>query len=295
MSVRNGAPFLQPAIDSILRQDFTEFEFLIVNDGSTDETPEILRRQTDPRIRVFHREPSGLPASLNFAIRESRAPIIARQDADDLSEPTRLGKLFSMLKNNPNASLAHSACHYDVQTGETVRQQYMPKSRALITLSLCRRNIICHGSAMFPKDSFRLAGGYNELFAQSQDYDLWGRLLEQGDFLFCPQKLYRLRIHKQSVSSRKTEAQGAFAQQIAWNNCQRWFLVDEAEAKRIFDFIRQQPMPQRIAAWLQFTCCDLPRLRYQSPELYFWSAVQMVRAARMAVIPCKQTVCHADA
>jgi glycosyltransferase involved in cell wall biosynthesis len=285
MSVRNGAPLLLPAIDSILKQDFVAFEFLIVNDGSTDETPEILRRQTDPRIRVFHREPSGLPASLNFAIRQSRAPIIARQDADDLSEPARLSKLLSLLKKNPNASLVHSACHYDVQTGDAVRLQYMPKSRALIALSLCRRNIICHGSAMFPKDSFHLAGGYNELFAQSQDYDLWGRLLEQGEFLFCPQKLYRLRIHKQSVSSQKTEAQGAFARQIGWNNCQRWFHVSETEAKRIFNFLNHEPLSHDFTDWVRFVCCDLPRMQYQSPELYFWSTIQMVRAARMLMAP----------
>lgn len=278
MSVRNGASFLQPAIDSILKQKFAAFEFLIVDDGSTDATPQILRAQTDPRIHVFHREPSGLPASLNFAIQQSRAPIIARQDADDISGPTRLGKLVSALQNNPNASLVHSACHYDVETGATVREQYVPRSRALMALTLCRRNMICHGSVMFHKDVFNQAGGYNETYAQSQDYDLWSRMLELGDFIYCPQKLYRLRIHAQSVSSRKTEAQGAFARQIAWDNCRRWFQTSEIEAEPIFAFLRQPP--SSVVAWLRFICCDLPGLRDQSPELYLWAAVQMARAAR---------------
>lgn len=290
MAVRNGAPFLQAAIDSILAQDFTDFEFLIVNDGSTDETSQILDRQTDPRIRLFHREPSGLPASLNFAISKSHAPLIARQDADDISEPTRLSQLLSTLNAKPNAPLAHCACHIDADSGAVIPTQYAPKSQALIALALCTRSTIVHGSVLFRKAAFTKAGGYNETYAQSQDYDLWGRMIELGRFAYCPEKLYRFRVHAESASAKKAAAQKAFAEQIGWRNCQRYFAVSEPEAARIFAFLRQPFQERNVSAWLRFIFRDLPRLHYQSVELYFWGMVQLARSIRGIFKPGNQEI-----
>jgi glycosyltransferase involved in cell wall biosynthesis len=278
MAVRNGAQYVQAAIDSILRQDFPDFEFLVVNDGSSDETVNILRRQADPRIRVFHRDPTGLPAALNFGIRESKAALIARQDADDISEPARLGRLMAKLAAAPTAPLVHSGCYFDADLRMTVSSQYVPRTQALTALKLCVLNPVVHGSVMFRKCAFYAAGGYDEQFAQSQDYGLWSRMIEVGRFAYCSQKLYRFRLHHGSVSIRKARAQAAFREQIARSNCQRFFRVSDADAARIFAFLNRRE-GHSATAWLGFARENLPRLRYQSAELYLWAAVQVVRAA----------------
>lgn len=278
MAVRNGAKFLPEAVASILRQDFSDFEFLIVDDGSTDATPALLDGQTDPRIRVFHRPHCGLPASLNFAIAESRADLIARQDADDRSEPARLGTLYSALTAAPQAPLAHCATHALMEdTIVPVRGPYVPRSQALTALILCIRNLVTHGCVLFRKPAFQTAGGYDETFLQSQDYDLWSRMIATGPFAYCPQKLYQFRQHADSMSSRKSAGQIQFARQIAHANCQRFFQFEPAETDRLFDFLSRRD-EQTGAAWWRFIRRDLPRLRYQSPELYAWAAVQLARA-----------------
>jgi hypothetical protein len=138
-----------------------------------------------------------------------------------------------------------------------------------------------HAWRLFRKDAFDQVGGYNETYAQSQDYDLWSRMIELGHFAYTPQKFYRFRIHSKSVSSQKAEAQKAFAEKIAQDNCRRWFRVSDAEAARIFSFLRQPLSSQSAMAWLRFICCDLPGLQYQSPEMYLWALVQAARAGRI--------------
>jgi len=106
MSVYNGEKYLREAIDSILNQTFTDFEFLIVNDGSTDRTAEILRSYDDPRIIIINNEKNiGLTKSLNIGLRMAKGEYIARMDADDVSMPERLQKQIELLNQKKNTGL----------------------------------------------------------------------------------------------------------------------------------------------------------------------------------------------
>ena len=102
MPVYNGEKYLQEAIESILNQTFKDFEFIIINDGSTDKTLEIIKSFTDPRIKLITQENRGIIYSLNKGITESRGKYIARMDADDISLPERLEKEYRFLEQNPN-------------------------------------------------------------------------------------------------------------------------------------------------------------------------------------------------
>lgn len=108
MSVYNGEKYLPETIDSILNQTFKDFEFIIINDGSTDKTAKILTSYDDPRIRIFNQENMGLTKSLNRAISLAKGEYIARMDADDISYPERLKKQVDYLNKNPDIGLVGS-------------------------------------------------------------------------------------------------------------------------------------------------------------------------------------------
>lgn len=112
MSVYNGERYLGEAVESIFNQTFSDFEFIIINDGSTDRTPEILTEIDDPRAKVINQPNRGLTASLNRAIRLAKGEYIARMDADDISEPTRLERQVEVLDRDPDVVLV--ACWYEV-------------------------------------------------------------------------------------------------------------------------------------------------------------------------------------
>src|SRR5437016_5309467 len=105
LSVRNGARDLLRAIDCILAQTFADFEFIAINNGSTDETPAILDAVTDPRMRVIHQHDMGLAAALNRGVALARGRYVARQDHDDWSAPTRFEKQVAFMEANPACAL----------------------------------------------------------------------------------------------------------------------------------------------------------------------------------------------
>src|SRR5690349_12083876 len=111
MPVHNGGPFLERAVESILGQSFADFEFVIIDDGSTDSTGEVRRRHqaADHRVRVHHQEKAGLVASLNDGCSRARAPYIARMDADDIAFPERLDRQVELLDREPEVVLVGSA------------------------------------------------------------------------------------------------------------------------------------------------------------------------------------------
>jgi glycosyltransferase involved in cell wall biosynthesis len=122
MPTYNAMPFLKAAVESILTQSFKDFEFLIVNDGSTDESKDYLDSLSDPRIRVIHQTRGGLVAALNIGIQQAKHEWIARMDADDIALPRRLEKEVAFLNVNPNYVLVSCAFGYHPQ-GEHVQHQ----------------------------------------------------------------------------------------------------------------------------------------------------------------------------
>lgn len=177
MPAYNAAPFLHQAVESILTQTFTDFEFIIIDDGSTDATPTILAEYTDPRIRVVRKARNeGLVSALNLGIEMARGKYLARMDADDISLPERFERQIAALDHLPDiAILGTKAIRIDTSG------QFIEHMVSVTKPSAIRRRLeagvapIVHPSVMMRTQFVRELGGYRMGFPQAQDRDLWLR------------------------------------------------------------------------------------------------------------------------
>lgn len=213
MCVHNGERFLAEAIDSILRQTMSDFEFVIVDDGSTDGTGEILRQYeaTDERVRVVTRPHEGVAAALNFGSGLARGKYMARMDADDVAFPKRLEVQVAFLERCPEVAVVGGALEVVDDQGRTTHVKVNPQVDAEIKERLLHEDCIAHPSVMLRTDVLRAAGGYRTTFAHAEDYDLWLRLAETCRFANLPDVLVRYRVHPESVSVRSRREQIVYA------------------------------------------------------------------------------------
>lgn len=199
MSVYNGERYLREAIDSILAQKFTDFELLVIDDGSTDRTLEIVCSYPDPRIRVLAEHHRGLVSALNRGLAEARGPYIARMDADDVSLPTRLMKQVTFLEDHQDVvmvgSWARLIDEYSLPTGVS---RMTPAGDRQLHVALCATNQFVHGSVMMRREAVLALRGYRPAFETTEDYDLWLRLAAVGKLANLAEPLYELRIHESS-------------------------------------------------------------------------------------------------
>ncbi len=204
MSCYNAGQWLQPAVESALAQSFEDLELILIDDGSTDETPQILAamRESDRRIVVLTRENSGLARSLNAGIRRAQGSWIARLDADDLCEPERIERQMRYLRNYPDVVLLGSGFTEIDARGDAVKEQRYPADHGKLVRNLQKlRRMFPHSSAIFSREAASQAGLYNHLFRKSQDWDLWLRLSERGRIACIPDSLVRIRKHGAQISS----------------------------------------------------------------------------------------------
>lgn len=211
MSVRDTPPeLLEAASRSILQQSFADFEFLILDDGSgQEETVAYLEGLDDPRVRLRREPPRGLTATLNLGLRLARGELIARQDADDWSEPDRLERQAAFLAEHPEHVLVGSAAWTHQHRGARLWKAAMPESHGEILAALWKGNPFFHGAAMFRREAALDAGGYREALSCAQDYDFFWRLAEAGRAANLPEALYHYRYGAGSVSARRAREQDA--------------------------------------------------------------------------------------
>lgn len=206
MPVHNGQQFLAESINSILAQTYSDWEFVIVNDGSTDQTAAIIREfgDADCRIRYLeHSEQRGLAESLNTALSAVTGNMIARQDADDLSDPDRLNRMVQFLKENPLTGLVGTNGHYIDSGGEVVGSSDFPTTHDAIRASIMNgESPFFHGSWMFRKECIEKVGLYNKLLFSGEDKDLWLRVGEQYKTCILPEKLYYYRVHREAFTTQ---------------------------------------------------------------------------------------------
>lgn len=209
MSVYNGQKHLKEAIESVLNQTFRDFEFIIVDDGSTDRTWEILTSYEDPRILLArNRENIGLTKSLNRGVEMVRGEYIARQDADDVSLPQRLSEQVRLLDDDQGLGLAGCSFVEIDQHGYELRLFSLPTSDDEIMARLVQgRNPFCHGAAIFREECTEAIGLYRERFQFAQDYDLWLRIGERYRLANLRQPLYKRRISPGRISTIHKSAQ----------------------------------------------------------------------------------------
>jgi glycosyltransferase involved in cell wall biosynthesis len=205
MSVYDGARHLREAMDSILGQSFRDFEFLIVDDGSSDESSAIIASCADPRVvRIRNATNIGLTKSLNIGLAAARGDLVARQDADDRSYPDRLARQVAFLDAHPEIAVVGAQARIiDAAGRRLARDERKPLSAQSIRFALLFSNPIVHTSAMFRREPVVKLGGYDERFVTSQDVELWSRLAEQYPLANLAERLVDLRVHAQSVSATK--------------------------------------------------------------------------------------------
>jgi glycosyltransferase involved in cell wall biosynthesis len=224
MSVYNGAQFLAPAIESVLAQDFGDFEFLLLDDGSTDKSRAIAEGYAakDARLRVIARENRGLVASLNELLERASAPLIARFDADDICAPQRLGKQKAFLDCNPDHALVGSDTRYIDEHGSLSAEPVLPRPRdhAAIVANFEAGPNLVHPAVMYRRDSVRALGGYRAAYLHAEDIDLWLRLSEVSKIANLPEVLLDYRISADQISARHVVRQATNAA-IAWLAHQR--------------------------------------------------------------------------
>ena len=223
MSVHNGERFLCEAVDSILGQTFSNFEFIIIDDASTDGTAKILDRYTDPRIiRRANKINLGLTRSLNMGLKLARGLYIARQDDDDVSLPDRLATLVSVLDKDPDAILATGNTEIIDAEGKTIARSRRDCDPDIIGWYLMFHNhLASHSQVVFRAETARRLGGYDEEMTYSQDHELWQRMSETGKLVIVSQTLIKNRVHDECLSKTKTEAQERLSLQVSIRAIQR--------------------------------------------------------------------------
>lgn len=208
MAVYNGERYLREAIDSILNQTFKDFEFVIINDGSTDRSLEIIQSYDD-RIVLITQENAGLAKALNNGIAVSRSDFIARMDADDIAYPERIQKQYKFLLKNPEYIIVGSNAKFIDMEGNFVHYSNLPIKNEEMKGKLPETPFI-HPSVMFRKDSFYEAGQYPEYMLKAQDYVLFNRMAKYGKFANIPENLMQYRIVPTGNSTRDSKISERF-------------------------------------------------------------------------------------
>lgn len=239
MPVYNAGQYVGEAIWSVLAQDFNSYELLIINDGSTDNTEDIINSFTDARIRVISQENSGISAALNKGLAEAKGEYIARFDADDICMPERLKVQAAFLDNNPGHFICGSDAEYITEDGlhlfdfccaghthdEMIQNLY----------TVCP---LIHSAAMYRKKVVADAGGY-PLYAHSfEDHLLWVQLKDKGMFANIPERLVKIRFSASSFTMDE-KWRGRKFRQLKQSILQKGNATEE-EGRQLLSIIRQQ-------------------------------------------------------
>lgn len=200
MSVHNEEKYVKDAVDSILNQTFTEFEFIIIDDGSTDKTAEILKGYTDNRLRLIVQENLGLTRALNKGLKVARGVYVARMDGDDIAHPERLDREAKYLDAHTNVGIVGTFIRQVDENGRYLKQCRYETESEKIKKKLWVDCPFCHPTVMFRKSCIEKVGCYREKIGPAEDYDLWFRISEICDVANIAEPLHKYRIDPHGVS-----------------------------------------------------------------------------------------------
>ena len=224
--VYNGMPFLPEAIESILSQNFDDYELLVINDGSTDGSREYLQSLRNPRIRLISQENRGLTATLNLLLAEARSPWLVRLDADDVACPNRLEIVAQQIHQRPNSGMFYSRAklHRHASVVSVTRSTEATPSELRIQTKLGYLLAICHSSVVLNVQKTLHLGGYR-FNLHIEDLDLWWRMALAYDVAFIPEITVAYRLNTGSICIshlNELECTTLFAQYLLlsqlWNN-----------------------------------------------------------------------------
>jgi hypothetical protein len=219
MSVFNNAPHVAAAVESILGQSFGDFEFIIINDGSTDGSGDILDgyARADRRVRLLHQPNLGLVASLNRAIGEARAPLVARMDGDDIALPTRFAVQKTFLDDHPDHGVVGCQIVLIDVLGHVIGNgELFPTDYAGFLQAMENHPLMSHPGAVIRRDLLVAISGYRSVFRYCEDYDLWLRLSTMTKLCSVPETLLQYRIDNPDQISHRNFLEQQIGAAIAW-------------------------------------------------------------------------------
>ena len=203
MPVYNTEKYLKTSIDSILSQTYENIEFIIIDDGSTDNSINIVESYSDKRIRFYKQDNRGIAISLNKGISLAKGDFIARQDADDISNPFRIEKQMQLLIENKHIGLIGTCANLIDENGLVIKPLNFPGDNNSLQKYILTKNPFIHGSIIMRKECLKKVGLYREQFLLAQSYDMWLRISEKYEIMNIQESLYDYRIWNNCVSNKK--------------------------------------------------------------------------------------------
>lgn len=208
LAVYNGADFLEEALKSILAQTMPDFELIIINDGSTDQTANIIKKFTDSRIILIHNKKNlGIAEATNIGLNHAKGIYIAHHDADDISLPNRFKEQCQALDNDTDLGLVGSNFHLIDKDRKIFDEVKFPHNYNDIQKVILTENCLCHGAIMFRSNILEEVGKYRNYFNYTEDYDFVSRIIEKYKTININKPLYQLRRGINSVSVKKLDLQ----------------------------------------------------------------------------------------
>ncbi|MEP7254774.1 MAG: glycosyltransferase, partial [Ferruginibacter sp.] len=243
MPAYNAEKYIGEAIASVLDQTFTDFELLIINDGSTDTTQQIINSFTDPRIRLINQTNQGIAAALNIGLLNAKADLIARFDADDICIPERLMVQYNFLLDHPDYIIVGSDAAYIDMYGDYIFDCIMPAHHNEeiqgLAVNICP---LIHSAVLFRKTPIMQAGGYSIHAHGFEDILLWSKVLNQGKACNLSQNLLQVRLNPESISIDNRWWTKRF-REILNGSIQKGY-VTEPEGKELLNILKEQNTPK---------------------------------------------------
>jgi glycosyltransferase involved in cell wall biosynthesis len=232
LAVYNDDRRVGAAVQSLLRQTLTDLEVIVIDDASTDATPERLSDLGDPRLRVLRNdERRGLAASLNRGLDEARGRYVARLDSDDIALPDRLDKQVAHVRSDPRLAIVGTAVSDLPERGGPGRTHVLPERARALRWHALFSSPFFHPTVLLDRETLERHGlRYDTAFLESEDYDLWSRLFAVADGANLREPLVLKGLHSAQASQRRRDVQESFQRRVALREIDRVAPRVDAEA-----------------------------------------------------------------